>query len=74
MATDKTKFIECDLNGNANVLVCPSHLVWDQNRLSCVYNFQLGIAVTTPNPNALTGKSFQLFENPLSNTALKTFN
>ena len=74
VATDKTKFIECDLNGNANVLTCPSQLVWDQTRLSCVYNFQLGMAVTTPNPNALTGKYFQLFENPLSNTDLMTFN
>ena len=67
VATDKTKFIECDLNGNANVLTCPSQLVWDQSRLSCVYNFQLGMAITTPNPNGLTGKYFQLFENPLSN-------
>lgn len=59
ISTDKTQFIECDLNGNANVLTCPAQLEWDQNRLSCVYKFQAGLTITTMNPNsgALGGMS-----------------
>ncbi|XP_052057750.1 uncharacterized protein LOC127698375 [Mytilus californianus] len=55
VATDSHQFIECDLNGNANVLTCPSQLLWDENRLSCVYQFQSGVLVTTPNPNGGLG-------------------
>ncbi|KAK3587560.1 hypothetical protein CHS0354_004849 [Potamilus streckersoni] len=36
---DETRFIECDLLGHANVLMCPSGLVWNESRLSCVYKF-----------------------------------
>lgn len=58
VATDSHQFIECDLNGNANVLTCPSQLLWDENRLSCVYQFQTGVMVTTPNPNGGLGGKF----------------
>ncbi|KAK3101059.1 hypothetical protein FSP39_000659, partial [Pinctada imbricata] len=47
--SDNHKFIECDPNGNANVLTCPSLLVWDQGRLSCVYTFVAGQPQPTPN-------------------------
>lgn len=60
ISTDKTQFIECDLNGHANVLTCPAQLEWDQSRLSCVYKFTNtgGQPITTMDPNsgALGGK------------------
>ncbi|KAL3851708.1 hypothetical protein ACJMK2_015435 [Sinanodonta woodiana] len=34
--SDNTKFIECSPDGNAQVLSCPSRLVWNQARQSCV--------------------------------------
>ncbi|XP_076469597.1 uncharacterized protein LOC143299942 [Babylonia areolata] len=34
---DKTKFYECDLKGNAQVVSCPPSLQWSQNVMSCVY-------------------------------------
>lgn len=36
---DKYKFIECDFNGNVNVLICFFLLVWDESCLFCVYFF-----------------------------------
>lgn len=47
-AFDKYRFIECDLLGNANILSCPSGLVWEQSRLSCVYD--IGTDNVVPNP------------------------
>ncbi|XP_061179258.1 uncharacterized protein LOC133187884 [Saccostrea echinata] len=47
-AFDKYRFIECDLLGNANILNCPSGLVWEQSRLSCVYD--IGTDNVVPNP------------------------
>jgi len=45
-AGDNTKFIECDLLGHPNVLPCPSGLVWDESRLSCVYDFSVNGGTT----------------------------
>ncbi|WAR26735.1 hypothetical protein MAR_012439, partial [Mya arenaria] len=62
---DNTKFIECDMLGHPNVLPCPSGLVWDEGRLSCVYNFNVnvgtgntgtgGIIVTPATGGTVTG-------------------
>nr|XP_022298038.1 uncharacterized protein LOC111107241 isoform X1 [Crassostrea virginica] len=51
---DVHKFIECDLVGNANILVCPSNLVWDETILSCAYSFTAG-QLPTPDQSVLTG-------------------
>ncbi|KAL3851707.1 hypothetical protein ACJMK2_015434 [Sinanodonta woodiana] len=61
---DNTKFIECDLQGNANLLTCPSRLVWDQNRLSCVYSAQLagGGQVVLPGTVVLPGSGSVLLQ------------
>ncbi|XP_060076430.1 uncharacterized protein LOC132556055 [Ylistrum balloti] len=40
VADDITKFIECDMLGHPNILDCPAGLVWQESRLSCV--FQIG--------------------------------
>ncbi|XP_021371020.1 uncharacterized protein LOC110461719 [Mizuhopecten yessoensis] len=40
VANDITQFIECDLLGHPTILDCPSGLVWQESRLSCV--FQIG--------------------------------
>ncbi|XP_021351567.1 uncharacterized protein LOC110449195, partial [Mizuhopecten yessoensis] len=53
IAGDPHRFIECDLNGNANILTCPSMLNWDESRLSCVYAFTQ--VNPTPNPSASSG-------------------
>jgi len=37
LAGSKVQFIECDQLGKMNVLDCPGGLVWEQSRLSCVY-------------------------------------
>ncbi|KAH3881696.1 uncharacterized protein LOC127881248 isoform X2 [Dreissena polymorpha] len=42
VAGNPRQFIECDMLGNPAVLPCPGGLVWDQGRLSCVYNFNVG--------------------------------
>lgn len=52
---DVHKFIECDLVGNANILVCPSNLVWDETILSCAYSFTAG-QPPTDDPTVLTGE------------------
>ena len=44
---DNTKFIECDLLGKAMVLQCNAGLVWNQQRLSCVYDIVPGGVQTT---------------------------
>jgi len=46
------RFIECSQNGQANVLTCPSQLIWDESRLSCVYTFT---GVVTPSPASIPG-------------------
>ncbi|KAH3881702.1 uncharacterized protein LOC127881248 isoform X3 [Dreissena polymorpha] len=42
------EFIECDMLGHPNRLHCPATLEWDQNRLTCVYNFNIGAATVAP--------------------------
>nr|XP_022298538.1 uncharacterized protein LOC111107568 [Crassostrea virginica] len=69
---DKNKFIECDLQGNANVLSCPSLLSWDESRLSCVYSFLAGQPQPTPNTAVLTGSG--VTTNPCRNGAVTTGN
>ena len=51
---DNTKFIECDLLGKAMVLQCQAGLVWNQQRLSCVYDIVPG-GVQTTLPPVTTG-------------------
>ncbi|XP_041378127.1 uncharacterized protein LOC121390392 [Gigantopelta aegis] len=48
--TDKSKFIECNANGVANVLSCPSGLLWDQTKVSCVYPAKSSGPVATIHP------------------------
>ncbi|XP_069138969.1 peritrophin-1-like [Argopecten irradians] len=66
------QFIECDLNGNANILTCPSNLVWDQSRLSCVYAFTQ--VNPTPQPgtsgNTLTGAANPCLGQTVTNVGL----
>ncbi|XP_052677094.1 uncharacterized protein LOC128158344 [Crassostrea angulata] len=69
---EKNKFIECDLNGNANVLTCPSLLAWDESRLSCVYSFQAGQPTPTPNTASLGGSG--VTTNPCKNSVVTTGN
>ncbi|XP_033744939.1 uncharacterized protein LOC117330621 [Pecten maximus] len=52
VANDITKFIECDLLGHPTILACPDSLVWQESRLSCV--FQIG-TVLPANGNTGTG-------------------
>ncbi|XP_062568542.1 uncharacterized protein LOC134230718 [Saccostrea cucullata] len=72
IAGDTHKFIECDLLGNANQLTCPSLLVWDQTRLSCVYSFQSGQPLPTPNTAILP--STGVTTNPCKNAVVTTGN
>jgi len=38
---DPTKFIQCDLLGNAYEMVCPTNLIWNQYYEVCTSSFQL---------------------------------
>merc|ERR1712066_142504 len=42
---DPTKFIQCDLIGNAYEMLCPTNLVWNQYYEVCVSSFQTGGAI-----------------------------
>jgi len=53
---DRSKFIECDLAGNPNVLSCPTGLLWQEGLLSCVYPLQSGGAGPAQPVNNLTGQ------------------
>ncbi|XP_052780516.1 uncharacterized protein LOC128217414 [Mya arenaria] len=44
VANSNKQFIQCDAAGNARVITCPDQLIWDQNRQSCVYTLQGGVA------------------------------
>ncbi|XP_048740431.1 uncharacterized protein LOC125654511 [Ostrea edulis] len=50
--SDNTKFIVCEGVGHANIMSCPSPLVWDESRKSCVYT--LVTAGQTPPHTATT--------------------
>ncbi|KAL5015332.1 hypothetical protein ScPMuIL_009602 [Solemya velum] len=55
---DNSRFIECSLTGQANVLACPAHLVWSQVVHSCIYDFQTvqttPTSVTRPSTGTVT--------------------
>ncbi|CAC5407848.1 unnamed protein product [Mytilus coruscus] len=44
---DPNKFIQCEQSGNALVESCNISLVWNQQRLACVYNLQPGVVQST---------------------------
>ncbi|VDI12363.1 uncharacterized protein LOC143074406 [Mytilus galloprovincialis] len=44
---DPHKFIQCEQSGNALVDSCNGSLVWNQQRLACVYNIQPGVGQST---------------------------
>ncbi|WAR24949.1 hypothetical protein MAR_010653 [Mya arenaria] len=44
VANSNKQFIQCDAAGNARVITCPDQLIWDQNRQSCIYTLQGGVA------------------------------
>ncbi|WAR24952.1 hypothetical protein MAR_010656 [Mya arenaria] len=44
VANSNKQFIQCDAAGIARVITCPDQLIWDQNRQSCVYTLQGGVA------------------------------
>ncbi|KAL4225979.1 Scrasp1p [Mactra antiquata] len=48
---DPTKFIQCDLAGNAYVMQCPAGLVWSQNTSNCQSAFNM----MTSGTNSLVG-------------------
>ncbi|CAG2190376.1 unnamed protein product [Mytilus edulis] len=49
--TDRNKFIECDLTGNAIVMSCDPGLVWIQKQVACGFNMQLaGFQIPTGAP------------------------
>ncbi|XP_069142451.1 uncharacterized protein [Argopecten irradians] len=54
VANDITKFIECDMLGHPTILDCPDGLVWQESRLSCV--FQIG-TVLPANGNTGAGSA-----------------
>ena len=43
--SDKTKFIECNSQGQPTVLSCPSRLIYDAGRKSCY--FPAGVVVNS---------------------------
>ncbi|XP_045166815.1 uncharacterized protein LOC123530158 [Mercenaria mercenaria] len=45
LPSDHTRFIQCDQNGNAIVLTCPSQMTWDQNRQSCIFPTNSGVVL-----------------------------
>ena len=52
---DNTKFIECDMMGHANVLPCPTGLVWSEQQLACVYPFNTGAGGSGTGTGTSTG-------------------
>ncbi|WAR24964.1 hypothetical protein MAR_010668 [Mya arenaria] len=56
VANSNKQFIQCDAAGNARVITCPDQLIWDQNRQSCVYTLQGGVA----NPGYLAAVTVKL--------------
>ncbi|XP_063423086.1 mucin-2-like [Mytilus trossulus] len=49
--TDRNKFIECDLTGNAIVMSCDPGLVWLQKNVTCAFNMQqAGFKIPTGAP------------------------
>lgn len=69
VAGDKTRFIECDLAGNPNILFCPTSLLWDQGMLSCVYPITAG---SGGNPAGSGSSSLGSIPNPCTATALSS--
>jgi len=65
---DKTKFIECDLAGNPNMLSCPAGLLWEQGLLSCVYPLNAGGNVPVNPVNQVNNQ----IANPCTKTAISS--
>ncbi|CAC5407849.1 unnamed protein product [Mytilus coruscus] len=72
---DPKKFIHCDQSGNAILESCYGSLVWNQQRVACVYNLQPGVvqSTTTTPVTILTTNSSQKIPcpfNPISSDQL----
>lgn len=48
---DPSRFMMCEGVMQVNIMTCPSPLVWDQGRESCVYTVLTG---SQPSPNVVT--------------------
>ncbi|WAR24945.1 hypothetical protein MAR_010649 [Mya arenaria] len=60
VANSNKQFIQCDAAGNARVITCPDRLIWDQNKQSCVYTLQGGVA-NHGNLGAVTAQNARVF-------------
>lgn len=74
LQADNAKFIQCDQNGNARVLTCPSQMVWNQNRQSCVFPTTPGFVLKPGTLGAGTGTltGYLSTKNPCTAQAIST--
>ncbi|XP_052780497.1 uncharacterized protein LOC128217399 [Mya arenaria] len=68
VANSNKQFIQCDAAGIARVITCPDQLIWDQNRQSCVYTLQGGVA--NPEQNDCVFAGFLNGANPCTAQAI----
>nr|KAG5711271.1 hypothetical protein BaRGS_005968 [Batillaria attramentaria] len=67
---DNSRFYECDLQGHANVMNCPTGLVWDLSVLSCVYPMDASSRPATNAPTLSPSSSGVVGGNPCTSQAV----
>uniref|UniRef100_K1Q679 Chitin-binding type-2 domain-containing protein n=1 Tax=Magallana gigas TaxID=29159 RepID=K1Q679_MAGGI len=66
---DPSRFMMCEGVMQVNIMTCPSPLVWDQGRESCVYTVLTG---SQPSPNVVTTVAPDYSRQKCPNTTLPT--